>query len=83
MMCYITFDHSAMISVFCFLLMNVIRSINDEKFWQLLVKNPPDRLGMPTCVHGEIRRHGFFKTIKWDLLEQRKISPPFKPAVVR
>lgn len=48
----------------------------------LLVKNPRDRLGMPTCPHGEIRNHSFFKQIKWDLIEQRKIQPPFKPAVV-
>lgn len=47
----------------------------------LLVKNPRDRLGMPTCPHGEIREHAYFKSIKWDLLEQRKITPPFKPTV--
>jgi novel protein kinase C epsilon type len=46
-----------------------------------MTKNPARRLG---CIDGEdsIRKHPFFKDMDWDLLEQRKVRPPFRPKVV-
>ena len=49
---------------------------------QLLVKKPEDRLGMPTCLKGNIREHPFFKVIDWVKLENRQVKPPFEPKVV-
>lgn len=49
-----------------------------------MTKNPARRLG---CVHGNggegaIRAHPFFKEINWELLEQRRVKPPFRPKIV-
>lgn len=44
---------------------------------KLFVRDPAKRLG----VTGNIRLHPFFKTINWNLLEKRKVEPPFKPKV--
>lgn len=45
-----------------------------------LNKNPADRLG---CNREggfmEIMAHPFFKTIEWELLEQKQIPPPYRP----
>ncbi|KAK3105007.1 hypothetical protein FSP39_015074 [Pinctada imbricata] len=45
-----------------------------------LNKNPSERLG---CHHqtgfADIQSHPFFRTINWDLLEQKQITPPYKP----
>eukprot|EP00088_Acartia_fossae_P047646 TRINITY_DN5169_c0_g1_i8.p1 TRINITY_DN5169_c0_g1~~TRINITY_DN5169_c0_g1_i8.p1 ORF type:complete len:609 (-),score=178.46 TRINITY_DN5169_c0_g1_i8:311-2137(-) len=45
-----------------------------------LNKNPADRLG---CNREggfmEITAHPFFKTIEWELLEQKQIPPPYRP----
>jgi len=30
----------------------------------------------------EIKRHHFFHSINWDMLAEKKISPPFKPTIV-
>ncbi|XP_063304350.1 protein kinase C theta type isoform X1 [Pelobates fuscus] len=43
----------------------------------LFVREPERRLG----VKGNIRQHCFFEQIDWELLENRKIEPPFKPKV--
>jgi len=45
-----------------------------------LNKNPADRLGC-NREHGfiEIMTHQFFKTIEWELLEQKQIPPPYRP----
>jgi len=45
-----------------------------------LNKNPADRLGC-NRDHGfmEIMTHPFFKTIEWELLEQKQIPPPYRP----
>ncbi|KAF7271829.1 protein kinase C iota type [Rhynchophorus ferrugineus] len=45
-----------------------------------LNKNPADRLG----CHGtesfiDITGHPFFKSVDWDLLEQKQVPPPYKP----
>ncbi|XP_042191318.1 protein kinase C theta type [Callorhinchus milii] len=44
---------------------------------RLFVREPEKRLG----VKGGIREHLFFKDIKWQLLENREMEPPFKPVV--
>jgi novel protein kinase C epsilon type len=52
---------------------------------QFMTKNPAKRLGC-VKVHGGERAilvHPFFNNrIDWDLLEERKVPPPFKPKIV-
>ena len=47
-------------------------------------KSVSRRLGCVQAHGGEdaIKHHLFFKEIKWDALEERKIKPPFKPKIV-
>lgn len=40
-------------------------------------RNPTERLGAGGGK--EVRAHVFFSSIDWDLLLQRKITPPFNP----
>lgn len=48
----------------------------------LLNRDPNRRLGVNGAE--EIKRHPFFaKHIDWDRLLAKKITPPFKPSVVR
>jgi atypical protein kinase C iota type len=45
-----------------------------------LNKNPLDRLGCNReAAFMDIMNHPFFKQIDWDLLEQKQVTPPFKP----
>ncbi|GAB6031305.1 hypothetical protein CHUAL_009101 [Chamberlinius hualienensis] len=45
-----------------------------------LNKNPGERLGChPETGFSDIIHHPFFKSIDWDLLEQKQIPTPFKP----
>ncbi|XP_022916909.1 atypical protein kinase C isoform X2 [Onthophagus taurus] len=45
-----------------------------------LNKNPADRLGCHgTDSFSEITGHQFFKSIDWDMLEQKQVPPPYKP----
>lgn len=46
---------------------------------QLLDRDPARRLGVNGAQ--EIKNHPFFKVIDWKKLLQKKIQPPFKPAV--
>ena len=48
----------------------------------LLVKEPARRLGGGPEGAKEIMRHIFFETIDWMALQEKKISPPFKPQVL-
>jgi hypothetical protein len=50
---------------------------------QLLVKDRAARLGCGAAGGEEIKKHPFFASIDWVLLEQRKVEPPFKPQAVR
>ncbi|XP_078505798.1 protein kinase C epsilon type [Lissotriton helveticus] len=48
-----------------------------------MTKNPNKRLG---CIPAQgleeaIKQHAFFKEIDWNLLEEKKIKPPFKPRI--
>lgn len=45
-----------------------------------LNKNPADRLGCHSPeAFVEITGHQFFKSIDWDMLEQKQVPPPYKP----
>lgn len=47
----------------------------------LLHKDPNTRLGGGPRDVKEVQNHPFYITINWKLLEEKKITPPFKPQV--
>lgn len=47
---------------------------------QLLNRNPKHRLGAQTDT-AELKAHPFFKTIDWEALSLKQVTPPFKPVV--
>ena len=49
----------------------------------LFKRNPSNRLGYGQDGIENIKAHAFFKTIDWDKLWKRKVTPPFKPACSR
>lgn len=48
----------------------------------LILQNPSERLG---CHHdsgfNDIQSHPFFRAIQWDVLEQKLVTPPYKPSL--
>jgi serum/glucocorticoid-regulated kinase 2 len=46
---------------------------------QLLQKNPKERLGNKGA--DEVKKHKWFANIDWDLLAEKKVTPPFKPTL--
>uniref|UniRef100_A0AAY4CEN6 Protein kinase C n=1 Tax=Denticeps clupeoides TaxID=299321 RepID=A0AAY4CEN6_9TELE len=48
-----------------------------------MAKNPSKRLGCVVMqgLEEAIKLHPFFRDIDWDLLEQRRVKPPFKPRI--
>lgn len=48
----------------------------------LLERSPKKRLGAGTDDAESIKRHPFFSSIDWDLLYNKKMTPPFKPTIV-
>lgn len=50
--------------------------------FQMLQKDRTKRLGAKSDST-EIKSHPFFATINWTLLDQKKITPPYNPNVVR
>ncbi|XP_068617567.1 atypical protein kinase C isoform X2 [Battus philenor] len=44
-----------------------------------LNKNPVERLGCGDGGFLDIVNHPFFKSIEWEMLEQKQVVPPFKP----
>ncbi|XP_022121672.2 atypical protein kinase C isoform X2 [Pieris rapae] len=44
-----------------------------------LNKNPVERLGCGDTGFRDIVNHPFFKSIEWEMLEQKQVVPPFKP----
>ncbi|KAL3881087.1 hypothetical protein ACJMK2_027718 [Sinanodonta woodiana] len=49
----------------------------------LFKRNPANRLGTGSTGIDEMKKHNFFASIDWKKLMQRKLTPPFKPAVVQ
>ena len=48
----------------------------------LCLQNPVERLGChPETGFADIQSHPFFRSIEWDLLYNKQISPPYKPRV--
>ncbi|PAA72881.1 hypothetical protein BOX15_Mlig007623g1 [Macrostomum lignano] len=56
-------------------------SASQDVLNKLLQKSRQNRLGSNGDIQ-EVRKHPFFATIDWQLLEQRKIEPPFKPKLM-
>jgi len=48
---------------------------------QFMTKDPRKRLGCGEHGERSIKSHFFFSNVQWDLLEQRKVKPPFIPTV--
>jgi atypical protein kinase C iota type len=47
-----------------------------------LNKNPVERLGChPQTGFSDITNHAFYKTIEWELLRCRQVTPPYKPRI--
>lgn len=49
----------------------------------LFKRNPQNRLGAGANGIEDVKRHEFFATIDWDALMEKKVRPPFIPAVSR
>lgn len=47
-----------------------------------LRRDPTKRFGSQEQGAEEIKQHSFFHSINWDILIQKKMSPPFKPTIV-
>ena len=47
-----------------------------------LRRDPTKRFGSQEQGAEDIKRHSFFQSINWDILIEKKISPPFKPTIV-
>lgn len=47
---------------------------------QLLNRNPKHRLGAHKDA-ADLKQHPFFKTIDWEALSLKQVTPPFKPVV--
>ena len=46
------------------------------------LQSPLERLGChPETGFADIQSHPFFRSIDWDLLYNKQISPPYKPRV--
>jgi atypical protein kinase C iota type len=45
-----------------------------------LNKNPNERLGChPQTGFADIMEHPFFRPVDWELVEQRQVTPPYRP----
>jgi len=48
---------------------------------KLLTKDPAKRLGAGPNDAEDIKKHPFFKHVKWDKILNKEISPPYKPKI--
>lgn len=48
----------------------------------LLNKDRHARLGSSPADFDDIRRHAFYGSLSWELLDQRQIQPPYRPELV-
>merc|ERR550525_971638 len=48
---------------------------------KLLKRNPDNRLGSSKDDVEDIKKHAWFKTLDWDKLLKKEISPPYQPTV--
>ena len=48
----------------------------------LLEKTPDQRLGSNTCPAGDVCHQTYFNGTIWDMVEKKKLTPPYKPEVV-
>jgi len=48
---------------------------------KLLTKDPSKRLGSGPNDAEDIKRHPYFKHVKWDKILNKEISPPYKPKI--
>lgn len=48
---------------------------------RLLRKNPTRRLGASESDAEDVKRQAFFRSINWEQLLARKVTPPFKPII--
>ncbi|ORX78464.1 hypothetical protein BCR32DRAFT_247144 [Anaeromyces robustus] len=48
---------------------------------KLLTKDPAKRLGSGPNDAEDIKKHAFFKHVKWDKILNKEISPPYKPKI--
>ena len=49
---------------------------------QLLQKDGRTRLGSGPADFEDVRNHDFYRSLNWDDLIQRKMTPPFRPELV-
>ena len=50
---------------------------------KLLMKDPHKRLGYGPNDAEDIKKHAYFKHVKWDKILNKEVSPPYKPKIVR
>ncbi|CDW90682.1 rps6 protein kinase [Stylonychia lemnae] len=62
-----------------FVFTNILSQNAMDLITRLLTKNAEKRIGNSDLDAEEIKQHPFFNGIDWDLLFQRRISPPFVP----
>lgn len=77
-------DHDKLFSLIVFEQVKFPRNISMEArtlLGGLLAKVPKERLGGGPKDVKEITAHPFFASINWKDLENKKITPPFKPQV--
>lgn len=67
-------------NLLCFSVYYIAQILEFFSFYQLLNRNPKNRLGAIGDA-AELKAHPFFKTIDWDALSKKQVTPPFRPDV--
>jgi hypothetical protein len=50
---------------------------------KLLKKDPSKRLGGGRLGAEEVKKHPYFNGVDWDAFMTKKVTPPWKPTIVR